>query len=419
MTRSTRNTASRATIIFLAILVLLGTIYIVSGADPLGLFTPTQFSLPPATNPPVITDTPIIVPPAITDTPNIVTPTVGSLAVTETPVNVGSWWEVYFTDPLTINDQNNLSGSLPERLITFINNAQTTIHIAAYEFDLTPVAQALVSAQQRGVDVRWITDDEAGIAADTKPGRGQFALMQQAGIQVRDDGRGPEMHDKFWIFDGQTLWTGSDNITISGNFKQNNNVIVIHSPEAAAIYERQWADMWNGDFNARSPSTVDQQMVTMDGTPIQVLFSPEDSAIAHILPYVQSAQTSIRFMAFQFTHDDLDAAMLERARDGVSVSGVFEAFGSDSQYGEMIPLFCAQVPVRQDGNPQFMHHKVIIIDDEIVVTGSLNFTASADEDNNENVIILKNKDIAALYIQEFNRIWSNGHDPDPNKITCK
>jgi phosphatidylserine/phosphatidylglycerophosphate/cardiolipin synthase-like enzyme len=382
LTRSTRKTASRATIIFLGIFVLLGIVYIASGADPLGLFTPTQLTL------------------------------------TESPANIRSWWEVYFTNPLTINDPNNLSGSIPEKLIAFINHAQTTIHIASYEFDLTPVVQALVAAHQRGVDVRWITDDEAGLDADTKPEHGQFVMLQQAGIQVLDDGRGALMHDKFWIFDGQLLWTGSDNITISGNFKQNNNVIVVHSPEVASIYERQWVDMWNGNFDAKSPSTVDQQMTTVDSTPIQILFSPEDNAIAHILPYIQSAQTSIRFMAFTFTHDELGAAMLERARAGVSVSGVFETVGSDSQYSEMIPLFCAQVPVRQDGNSQFMHHKVIIIDNEIVVTGSLNFTANADQDNNENVIILRNKDIAALYLQEFNRIWSQGHDPDPKKITC-
>ncbi len=177
--------------------------------------------------------------------------------------------------------------------------------------------------------------------------------------------------------------------------------------------------MWNGNFNSRSPSTVDQQNVTIAGTPIQILFSPEDNAIAHILAYIQSAQTSIHFMAFTFTHDELGAAMLARASAGVEVSGVFETVGSDAQYSEMIPLFCAQFPVRQDGNPQFMHHKVIIIDNEIVVTGSLNFTANADEANNENVVILKNKDIAALYLQEFNRIWSLGRDPDPNKITCK
>ena len=70
----------------------------------------------------------------------------------------------------------------------------------------------------------------------------------------------------------------------------------------------------------------------------------------------------------------------------------------------MIPLYCAKAPVRQDGNPAFMHHKVIIIDDHIVVTGSLNFTDNADQQNNENVIIIDNADIAKLYVQDFQEL---------------
>jgi phosphatidylserine/phosphatidylglycerophosphate/cardiolipin synthase-like enzyme len=63
------------------------------------------------------------------------------------------------------------------------------------------------------------------------------------------------MHNKFWIFDRQIVWTGSTNITKSGIYTQNNNVLVIRSPELANIYEREFDEMWNGQFGARSPST--------------------------------------------------------------------------------------------------------------------------------------------------------------------
>jgi phosphatidylserine/phosphatidylglycerophosphate/cardiolipin synthase-like enzyme len=82
-------------------------------------------------------------------------------------------------------------------------------------------------------------------------------------------------------------------------------------------------------------------------------------------------------------------------------------------------LYCADVPVRQDGNPGTFHHKVIIIDDEIVVTGSLNFSNNADDSNDENVIIIANKDIAALYLQEFDRRWAEAEEPDPADMGCK
>ena len=418
------------TAIVLIVVLLLGGYYATSGKDPLGLFS-SKSTLSAA------------LPTAVTDDTNSddepQTDLADATAVPASDINVptakavsnsGGWWEVYFVTPLhlktseelTFNKKipaKNYAGSITEQLVKHIDEAKKTIHIASFEFDLTDVANALIRAKDRGVDVRWITDDESGIAADTKPGRGQFKMLKAAGIPLKDDARNALMHNKFWLFDGQIVWTGSTNVTVSGMFEQNNNTIVIHSPELAAMYERQFADLWAGQFNAKAPSTVDQQSLTIDGTPIQVLFSPEDKAISHIVPYIQQAKSSIRFMAFTFTQDDLGGAMIARKKAGVDVQGVFESTGSDTAYSEMIPLYCAKAPVRQDGNPAFMHHKVIVIDDHIVITGSLNFTDNADQQNNENVIIIDNAAIAKLYLQDFQKVWAAGHDPDPAKMKCK
>jgi phosphatidylserine/phosphatidylglycerophosphate/cardiolipin synthase-like enzyme len=102
----------------------------------------------------------------------------------------------------------------------------------------------------------------------------------------------------------------------------------------------------------------------------------------------------------------------------VDVAGVFEKVGSDTEAAELDTLYCAHIPVRQDGNGGFMHDKVIIIDGHIVITGSLNFSSSADEDNDENVIILDNAEIASMYLQEFERVYAQGTDPDPAKMAC-
>jgi phosphatidylserine/phosphatidylglycerophosphate/cardiolipin synthase-like enzyme len=75
--------------------------------------------------------------------------------------------------------------------------------------------------------------------------------------------------------------------------------------------------------------------------------------------------------------------------------------------------------VRQDGNGGFLHHKVIIVDERYVITGSLNFSTRAEETNDENVIIIDNPDIARLYIEEFERVWALGKDPDPAEVTCQ
>jgi phosphatidylserine/phosphatidylglycerophosphate/cardiolipin synthase-like enzyme len=395
--RVSKQNAS-VTLLVLVVLFILGIFYTLTGKDPGGIFGGET----------------------ITPTAGISTGA-SPIAGAPTAANASAdWWEVYFTDPANVNNPAEWQGSIEGRLIEKINAAQTSIHIASFEFDLTPVAEALIAAKKRGVDVRWVTDDESGLGVDEDPGHGQFAMLQQAGIEVRSDSRSALMHNKFWIFDGKILWTGSTNITESGIFKQDNNTIVFHSPELATIYEREFQEMWDGQFGPRSPSQLAQQSVVVNGTPIQVIFTSEDPAIEQgIVPVLNSATKSIRFLAFSFTDFPMADAMMKRAQNGVNVEGVFEKVGSDTDAAELKTLFCDRIPVRRDGNSAFMHNKVIVVDERFVVTGSLNFSTNAEESNDENVIIIDNPDIAKLYVQDFDRIWALATDPEPDKFTCE
>jgi phosphatidylserine/phosphatidylglycerophosphate/cardiolipin synthase-like enzyme len=392
---SKKNASS--TLVALVVLFVLGIFYAVTGKNPGGIFD------------------------GGTSAPTSVVPTTIASPVAGAPTSANAtsdWWDVYFTDPMNVNNPAEWQGSIEGRLIDKINAAQKSIHIVSFEFDLTPVAEALIAARQRGVDVRWVTDDESGLGADEDPGRGQFALLQKAGIEVRADTRSALMHNKFWIFDGQIAWTGSTNITKRGVFQQNNNTVVIHSPEIATIYEREFAEMWDGQFGPKSPSTADQQSVVVNGTPIQIYFSPEDHVMDHMIPLVSSANSSIRFMAFSFTDFPLAKAMLDRSSAGVNVAGIFEKVGSETESSELHTFFCAKVPARQDGNPKFLHDKVIIVDNRFVISGSFNFSSNATENNDENVIIIDNPTIANLYTQEFERLWPIATDPAPGTFTC-
>lgn len=402
-------------LLFGVLLLICGAFYALTGIDVGGLFSGTDTPAVSATLPPPLSTATPLLPEvsALTSTPVVIgqEPTLSSPA---------GWWEVYFTDPINYHDPNVIAGSVEEKLIQYINAAQTSIHIASFEFDLDSTAQALIAAKGRGVDVRWVTDDEHGSLADEEPGHGQFAMLREAGIEVRDDlGRSAFMHNKFWIFDRQIVWTGSTNITKNGIYDQNNNVIVVRSPELAAIYEGEFDEMWNGQFGARSPSTLSEQSLIVEGTPIRVIFTSEDPALeTAIVPLVQSARSSVYFMAFSFTDYPLADAMVQRRLHEVDVAGVFESFGSTSESAELRTLFCGDVPVRQDGNGGFLHHKVIVVDERYVVTGSLNFSTRAETTNDENVIIIDNPDIARLYIEEFERVWAMGKDPDPAAIAC-
>jgi phosphatidylserine/phosphatidylglycerophosphate/cardiolipin synthase-like enzyme len=393
-TKARSRTNSSVTIFVLVILFILGLYYSMTGRDPGGVFGGTQTASAPTQPSPV--------------------------ANAPTSVNAsGVWWEVYFTDPVNLNNPEDWQSSVAGRLVEKINAAETSIHIASFEFDLTPVAEALIAARQRGVDVRWVTDDEHGLEADEEPGRGQFAMLQEAGIEVRSDDRSALMHNKFWLFDGQIVWTGSTNITESGIFRQDNNVLVIQSTELAAIYEREFQEMWDGQFGPRSPSTLDEQIVTINGSRIVVVFTSEDPALENaIVPLVNSATESIRFLTFSFTDYPLADTMSQRFKSGVDVAGVFERFGSETEAAELRTLMCRSVPVKQDGNPGFLHHKVIVVDEQLVITGSMNYSTNAEESNDENVIIIDNEEIARLYLQEFDRVWNLSIDPVVEEISC-
>ena len=108
------------------------------------------------------------------------------------------------------------------------------------------------------------------------------------------------------------------------------------------------------------------------------------------------------------------SAAFSRSRHsaGVTVAGVMDDQGVDSNQGTEFDLFVQSgLDLRRDGNPGLMHHKIIIIDHSIVVTGSYNITGSADERNDENVIIFFSPDIAEFFFAEFERVFGTAQQP--------
>ncbi len=126
----------------------------------------------------------------------------------------------------------------------------------------------------------------------------------------------------------------------------------------------------------------------------------------HILTAINSAQKSVYFLAYSFTSDELAQALIERAQAGVKVEGVFDEDQYHSNEGtELDRLKSAGLDVRLDSNPRLMHHKVIIIDDQVVITGSYNFSYNAEHNNDENTLIIHNQALAGQYLAEFQKIY--------------
>lgn len=330
----------------------------------------------------------------------------------------GEWYQVYTFDPPQDYDEDDFSGEAQEALIKLIDEARESIHVAGFELELTPVAEALIDAHRRGVDVKWYTDDEHGLEADGDDGGGQFAMMTSAGIPVRADERDSLMHNKFLVFDKEIVWTGSTNLTRNGMFKNDNNVLVIESDSIAARYDQQFAELWKGKTSSERRSPIRRQTTMVEDTPVLVLFSPEDNALDLLLPLVKQAKESVHFMTFAFTHDDLGEELVRQANRGVDVRGVFESRNTSTEHSEIHRLYCNGIDVREDGNPATMHHKVFVIDGKIVVTGSYNFSNNSETSNDENMVFLNNSDIAETYQDEFERVWADSYLPDEAEIIC-
>ena len=361
--------------------------------------------------------------------------TQGNTANNNVVVSDTGQFSLFFTNPLNTSDRSQHVGSpIEEAVIASINGAQTSVDAAFYELNLERVSQALIDAQARGVTVRMVVDDEAFVEEEElQPDDSTLDMFEAAGFELycedtdhtpssydmRCDDRSALMHNKFIIIDGSTIWMGSMNMTHNGVYNNNNNFMRVNSTRLAQNYQFMFNEMFGGTFSVRGnePYAVPFRNLNVSEIPIEQYYSPEDGEIleARILELINEAQSSIRVMTFNLTLDTIGAAIVDRLNAGVDVSGVFEVRGS--LQGQMPVLGCEGAAVRQDGNPNTMHHKVIIIDESIVITGSFNFSENA-KNNSENVLIIHSSDIAADYLNEFNRVFSQGEEVSRTEMGC-
>jgi phosphatidylserine/phosphatidylglycerophosphate/cardiolipin synthase-like enzyme len=151
--------------------------------------------------------------------------------------------------------------------------------------------------------------------------------------------------------------------------------------------------------------------IVLDETPIRIYFSPEDGVAKYVLTELQKAKKSIRFMAFSFTADPIAQALIAQAKAGITVQGVFERQNATGTGAAFAELQSGGVDVLEDGNCYILHHKTIIIDDRIIITGSYNFTSSAERSNDESLIIITDPEVASLYRAEFERTYTQATSP--------
>jgi phosphatidylserine/phosphatidylglycerophosphate/cardiolipin synthase-like enzyme len=325
-----------------------------------------------------------------------------------------SFWTVWFTAPTGSRDPASYVGGIDVPFEQMIDSTQTTLDIAAFEFNNEVLTQAILRAKARGVTVRVVTDNENG-TQDTKDT--SLARFVEAGIPVVDDGRSALMHNKFMIFDSQYVLTGSWNYTVNDTYRNNNNALLMRSQRAVDNYQTEFNEMFQDKkFGPRSPANTPFPVFSQNGIPLQIYFSPEDKVLTPLVTTLSQAQTSILSMNFSFTDYDAAKAILDRASAGVSFQGIWETTGSETTSSELRTLYCAGLEARQDGNPFVLHHKVFIVDGTTVIMGSFNISSNATNSNDENLLIISDPDLAALYTLEFQKRWAESKVP--TRLTC-
>ncbi len=342
----------------------------------------------------------VLIMPAPTDTP-FQSDLPGAL--TTIPMQVGygvrgSFFEIYFTDPFN-RDGARQEGGPDAALAQSIDEARVSVDVAAYSLSLFSMRAALLRAQARGIQVRMVME------SDNMDSSVPQALIE-AGIPVVGDRREGLMHDKFVVIDRSEVWTGSMNFTTSGTYDDNNNLVHIRSTKVAEDYTVEFEEMYTNDFfGPDAIAETPNARLTVDAVPLEVYFSPDDHVAVRIVELLRGAQQSVYFMAYSFTADDFGEILRQKAEQGLNIAGVMEDSQIKSNKGtEFEPFQLAGLPVYRDGNLGQMHHKVFIIDQQIVITGSYNFSASAERTNDENVIIFFDPQIAAQYLDEFRRV---------------
>ena len=328
---------------------------------------------------------------------------------------------VYFNGPVdhsVATDELALSlgTDMNDTVAAWITSAQHTLDVAAYNFNDQTLQEAFNTAAANGVQIRWIYEGQnANI--------GLSSLDDAIVTHPRTDGEGSGMHNKFIVGDADHadnafVLTGSTNLTTGQLVSDLNNVIVLEDQSLARAYELEFEEMWGAEgmepnaANAKfGPDKTWNTPVdfVVGGSPVELYFSPSDGTTAAIQAQIEGANSDFEFALLTMTRDDLGDAIVELNQSFfVSPIGVIEQVNvTGSEFDNMIGNGVQVYAHEPSGD---CHHKYAIVDhgdvdsDPTVITGSHNWSSSAENVNDENTLFVHDARVANLYHQEFRAI---------------
>ena len=323
---------------------------------------------------------------------------------------------------------------LKKAIISFIDGARNKLFIAVQELDSEDITCAIVRARQRGVLVKLVLEgdyltvkkalpDPFVPSGQNEANRRLHNAVLRARIDVKSDFNPKIFHQKFIVRDGSAVLTGSTNFTDTGVSKNLNHVVIVHNRKVANTYTKEFDEIQQGHFGAlnegHDPRPSD---VTVSNIPIRVLFAPDHAPEMEIMKQMAKAKERVDFAIFTFAESSGidDQMILLTSGAGKTVRGVLDARAANQKWA-------ATRPVRNAGAELYvaksrpgcrlgkLHHKLMVIDEQLIIAGSFNYTGPANRLNDENIIILgnlesegeskrKQKQLASYALDEIQRI---------------
>lgn len=311
------------------------------------------------------------------------------------------------------NAAQTLTNAIDDTLLAYINRATQSIEFTMYGFNnqnLMNIPTALNNAANRGVAVRLVIDDYGS--------QGVAGLNASIPVVTRNTTRGIN-HNKFVVIDANSVnksfvWTGSTNYTSGQINNDPNSVIIIQDQSLAKVFRMEFEEMFgNGNAGVFGPAKTDNtpHHFNIGGSPVELYFSPSDNVNARLIETIGTADHDLHVATVQVTRTDLANAVKNQLLLHPAMIPMSEFLVGDSSADNTT----SYAILRSVFNNRFqkwnksgsMHHKHMIIDvgnqnsDPLVWVSSHNWSNAANNENDENSLVIHNYAIANQYYQEF------------------
>ncbi len=340
--------------------------------------------------------------------------------------------KAYFNTPVDNSyssgvDAIFLNQSVDDTLINYINRAKYSIDLAIYNFNnsgISNISTALKAAANRGVTVRII-------GCGTTANLGLNELISTAvHILIGPDSppRNGIMHNKFFLFDTESsdpndplVWTGSTNLTSGQINTDANNVIIIQDQSLARTYKIEFEEMWgstgttpnatNARFGSTKKNNTPHEFI-INGKRVECYFSPTDGVNTQIVQHINTTNHDLNIATMLLTRIEIANAIATSKTAGNIVNMLTDDDGTnDGTVNTTLLAALGSTHYVYYTKSGIMHNKYMIIDqgapdsDPQVWTGSHNWSASADVDNDENTLVIHDATIANIYYQNFAKLF--------------